>query len=60
MKTAEKLNLKPRLIDLNDAESAQQSPCAFGTFCIIYKGKILSYHPISNTRFENIMKTIKP
>ncbi len=60
MKTAEKLNLKPRLVDLNDAESAQQSPCAFGSFCIIYNGKILSYHPISNTRFENIMKTIKP
>jgi hypothetical protein len=60
MKTAEKLNLKPKLVDLNDAESAQQSPCAFGTFCIIYNGKILSHHPISNTRFENIMKTIKP
>lgn len=60
MKTAEKLNLKPRLIDLIDAESAQQSPCAFGTFCIIYKGKIISHHPISNTRFENIMKTLKP
>jgi hypothetical protein len=60
MKTAEKLNLKPCLIDLTDAESAQQSPCAFGTFCIIYNGKILSHHPISNTRFENIMKTIKP
>ncbi|XHH07754.1 MAG: YoaP domain-containing protein [Candidatus Bathyarchaeia archaeon] len=60
MKTAEKLGLKPQLIDLTDAESAQKSPCAFGTFCIIYNGKILSHHPISNTRFENIMKTIKP
>jgi len=35
---------------------SQQSPCAFETFCIIFKGKILSHHPISNTRFENIMK----
>lgn len=60
IKTAEKLNLKPKLIDLTDAESAQQSPCAFGTFCIIYNGKILSHHPISNGRFQNIMKTIKP
>jgi hypothetical protein len=60
MKTAEKLGLKPRLIDLQDAESAQQTPCAFGTFCIIYNGKVLSHHPISNTRFENIMKTLKP
>jgi hypothetical protein len=60
MKTAAKLGLKPRLIDLQDAESAQHTPCSFGTFCIIYNGKILSYHPISNARFENIMKTIKP
>ncbi len=50
MKTAEKLDLKPRLVDLQDAESAQQTPCAFGTFCIIYNGKVLSHHPISNTR----------
>jgi hypothetical protein len=50
-----KFNLKTRLIDLKDSEAAQNTPCAFGTFCIIYNGKIISYHPISNTRFENIM-----
>lgn len=55
IKTSKKLNLNPVLIEMNDSESAQKSPCAFGTFCIIYNGKILSHHPISNTRFENIM-----
>ncbi len=50
-----KFKLKTKLIDLKDSESAQKTPCAFGTFCIIYNGKIISYHPISNTRFENIM-----
>jgi hypothetical protein len=40
---------------LKDAESAQKAPCAFGTFCILYNGAIISHHPISNTRFENIM-----
>lgn len=50
-----KFKLKPKLIDLKDSESAQKTPCAFGTFCIIYNGEIISYHPISNTRFENIM-----
>jgi len=54
--TANKMNLQPRLIELEDSEAAQHSPCAFGTFCIINDGKILSHHPISNTRFENIMK----
>ncbi len=56
MKTAKKMNLKPELVELEDAASAQESPCAFGTFCIINDGSVISYHPISNTRFENIMK----
>lgn len=50
-----KFHLETNLIDLKDAYAVQHSPCAFGTFCIIYKGNIISHHPISNTRFENIM-----
>jgi L-amino acid N-acyltransferase YncA len=59
LQTAQNMNLDARLIELDDAEFAQQSPCAFGTFCIINNGHILSHHPISNTRFENIMKSKK-
>ena len=56
MQTAEeKFGISPVLIDLKSHEEAQQSPCPFGTFCIIYNGKVISHHPISNTRFENIM-----
>lgn len=51
-----KFGLKTNLIDLIDSTAAQHSPCAFGTFCIIHNGEIISHHPISNTRFENIMK----
>jgi hypothetical protein len=50
-----KFNLKPNLVDLEDSFAVQNIPCAFGTFCIIYNGKIISHHPISKTRFENIM-----
>ena len=50
-----KFKIKTNLIDLIDSESAQKTPCAFGTFCIIYNGEIISYYPISNTRLENIM-----
>lgn len=57
--TAKEMGLKANLIDLKTSEAAQQSPCAFGTFCIINNGEILSHHPISNARFENIMKTLK-
>ena len=52
----DKFGLKANLIDLTDVAAVQNSPCAFGSFCIIYDGKIISHHPISNTRFENIMK----
>ena len=48
--------LETKLVDLKNVADVQNSPCAFGSFCIIYNGKIISYHPISNTRFENIMK----
>ena len=51
-----KFNLEAQVIDFQDTKAVQQSPCAFSTFCIINNGIILSHHPISNTRFVNIMK----
>ena len=51
-----KFGLKTNLVDLKNSDAVQRSPCAFGTFCIIHDGEIISHHPISNTRFENIMK----
>jgi hypothetical protein len=60
METArKKFSLTPVLVDQEDAAAVQESPCAFGTFCIMYDGEVLSHHPISNTRFENIMKKLK-
>ncbi len=50
--------LSPQLVELEDADAVQQSPCAFGTFCILYEGNVISHHPISNTRFVNIMKKL--
>jgi len=57
--TAEKMyGIKPDIIDLKNCEEAQSSPCAFGTFCIIYEGEAIAHHPISKTRFTNIMNKI--
>jgi hypothetical protein len=53
--TAKRLKIKANIIELKDSDSAQQTPCAFGTFCIIHNKEVISHHPISNTRFENIM-----
>lgn len=59
MKTAEKMKIKANLIEMKDVRAVQNAPCAFGTFCIVNDGEVISHHPISNTRFENIMKSIK-
>jgi GNAT superfamily N-acetyltransferase len=50
--------LQPRIVTLGSCEEAQNSPCPFGTFCIVHDGKVIACHPISNTRFTNIMKGI--
>jgi hypothetical protein len=49
-------SIKPDIINLKNHEEAQDSPCPFGTFCIIFQGKVIAYHPISKGRFANIMK----
>jgi hypothetical protein len=56
MATAKQMGLNPKLIELSDSKAVQHSPCAFGTFCIINDGEIISHHPISNTRFQNILE----
>ena len=57
--TAEKeYGIKPNIIELKNCKEAQNSPCAFGTFCIVYNGKVVAETPINNTRFTNIMNKI--
>ncbi len=58
--TAQKeFSVKPNVISFKNYKEAQNSPCAFGTFCIVFNGKIVAWHPISNGRFKNIVKKIK-
>ncbi|MBN1338492.1 MAG: YoaP domain-containing protein, partial [Bacteroidales bacterium] len=47
--------IPPRVVHLKSAAEAQEAPCPFGTFCIILNGKVVADHPISATRFRNIM-----
>ena len=54
--TAEKTyNIKPRVVELTTSRQAQRAPSPFGVFSIILDGKLVADHPISNTRFVNIM-----
>jgi len=49
----------PKVIHLETAVQAQEVPCAFGSFCIIYNGKVVADHPVSQTRFRNILNNEK-
>jgi GNAT superfamily N-acetyltransferase len=57
--TAEKtFGIKPNIVNLRNFKEAQNSPCAFGTFCILYNRKVIAHHPISKGRFTNIINKI--
>jgi hypothetical protein len=59
MKAAQNsFGIQPRVVDLKSHEDAQQSPSPFGTFCVVYSGEVIAHHPISKTRFLNIMKKL--
>lgn len=51
--------LEPKAVEFKTSAEARTSPGAFGTFCIAYNGKLVAEHPISKTRFKNIMNKLK-
>jgi GNAT superfamily N-acetyltransferase len=54
--TAERVyGIKPRIIEIKNCRDAQDSPCGFGVFGIVYNGKIIAEHMISSKKFSNIM-----
>lgn len=49
------LGIKPKLVEIKDCKDAQKMPNPYGTYCMIYNGEIIADHPVSKTRFINIM-----
>lgn len=49
-------NLNPEIIEIKTAKEAQKAPSLYGTFNLIYNGKLLADRYISTTRFRNIIK----
>jgi len=47
--------IKTKAVELKTHNEAQECPSTFGTFCMVYNGQVIANHPISNTRFKNIM-----
>lgn len=55
VETAGSLGIKAKIVELSGHKEAQANPSPFGSFALIHNGEVLSHHPISNTRFRNIM-----
>jgi ribosomal protein S18 acetylase RimI-like enzyme len=54
---AEQHGIRLRLRQFKDPSQARkQMPSPYGTVCLAYRGKILADHPISATRFRNILQ----
>jgi hypothetical protein len=56
--TAESLGIVPKLVEIKDYKDAQKMPNPYGTYCMMYNGKLIADHPVSRARFLNIMKKV--
>jgi N-acetylglutamate synthase-like GNAT family acetyltransferase len=45
-----------KITKINTAEEAKKSPSGYGTFNLLYNGKLIEDHYVSATRFRNILK----
>lgn len=51
----EEYGIKPEIVELKNSRDARDAPSVFAIFGIVCNGKLVADHPISNTRFKNIM-----
>jgi len=54
----EEYAIEPRLVDLGSCREAQNAPTPYAVFALIHQGRLLADHPISRTRFRNIMNKL--
>ncbi len=54
---AEKFGIRLQMIELTDpADARQRMPSPYGVISLVYNGRLLADHPISATRFRNILQ----
>jgi GNAT superfamily N-acetyltransferase len=57
---AREFGLAPRIVELRSAADAQQAPTPYAVFSILLDGRVIADHPISRTRFRNLMRKLAP
>jgi GNAT superfamily N-acetyltransferase len=55
---SEEFGIEPTIVELPNCQLAQDSPNPYGIFSIIWNGELVADHPISKTRFRNIMNQV--
>ena len=55
----EEYGLRPKVVDLESWQDAQDAPTPYAVFSVIYNGRLLADHQISRTRFRNIMRQLQ-
>lgn len=58
LKACAELGLAVNVVDMQNSREARMAPSAYGVFNVIYNGKVVAEHPISATRFRNIMRKL--
>lgn len=56
LEVAKEYDVKTDLIKMKNSKDVQNGPTIYGTFCIIYNGKIVAEYYTSKTRFKNILE----
>jgi hypothetical protein len=54
----DRYGIEVNIIEIKDHKKAQEAPSPYAIFSLIYDGKLLEFHPISNKRFMNIMDKV--
>jgi hypothetical protein len=53
--SAKEFGLPLKITEIKTAREAQNAPSGFGVYSMVYNGKLVADHYISNTRFRNIL-----
>jgi len=55
-KVGEQLNIPVNIVYLDSAETAQESPCPYGTLALFYNGELLTYHPAGTKKILELLE----
>jgi GNAT superfamily N-acetyltransferase len=58
LQVCKKLRIHAKIVELKSGAQARNAPSAYGIFNVIHDGKLVADHPISGTRFMNIMRKL--